>query len=67
MVTPTDVAQFTKEMDEACSDWQFHSYGHTKHAFTNPLANDETLGTVYHPVMARRAWLLMESFLNELF
>ncbi|NKB47512.1 MAG: prolyl oligopeptidase family serine peptidase [Legionellales bacterium] len=67
MVPPEQVNQFAEEMTQAHADWQIHLYGHTQHAFTNPQANDATLGTIYNKLMAKRAWLQMEHFLIEIF
>lgn len=67
MVPPDAVTALTQELSEADADWQIHIYGNTKHAFTNPQANDEALGTVYNRVAADRAWRAMENFLVEVF
>ncbi|MGB6976366.1 MAG: dienelactone hydrolase family protein [Gammaproteobacteria bacterium] len=67
MVPPDQVLAFQTEMTKAGVDWQMDIYGHTKHAFTNPLANDANLGTVYEPKVAKRAWLAMQNFLSEVF
>lgn len=61
------VIAFEEEMTRAKADWQLHSYGHTMHAFTNPLANDPKFGTVYQPDADRRSWQAMQNFLTELF
>ena len=66
MVLPEQVNSFCQEMTEAQVDWQVHSYGHTQHAFTNPLANDQTLGTIYNKEADRRSWLAMTNFLQEI-
>ncbi len=65
MVPADVVAGFYNEMDEAQADWQCHVYGGTKHAFTNPQANDHELGTVHDAVAAKRAFATMENFLRE--
>lgn len=65
MVPPDLVAGFYEEMDEAEADWQCHVYGGTKHAFTNPQANDHELGTVHDATAAKRAFATMEIFLRE--
>lgn len=67
MVTPEQVLEFQTEMTAAKADWQFHSYGRTLHAFTNPEANDQNLGTIYNSVANDRAWLTMRNFLTEIF
>ncbi|MEM9194425.1 MAG: dienelactone hydrolase family protein [Myxococcota bacterium] len=67
MADPEAFLGFAKEMNDAGVQWEAHIYGHAKHAFTNPAANDEQLGTVYHPVAAARAKTAMTTFLTELF
>ena len=67
MVTPTDVNAFCQEMTQASVDWQMHMYGHTQHAFTNPLAHDKQLGTIYNAQAARRSIRSMTDFLEDLF
>ena len=61
------VLAFQQEMTKAGADWQFHTFGHTMHAFTNPVANNPDFGTVYQPDADKRSWLAMESFLTEIF
>jgi dienelactone hydrolase len=61
------VLAFEQEMTEAGADWQLHTYGHTMHAFTNPLANDPAFGTVYQPSADQRSWIAMQNFLAEIF
>lgn len=67
MVPPEQVEAFCQEMTETKADWQVHMYGHTQHAFTNPNAHDQTLGTIYNQQAADRAWQTMNNFLKELF
>jgi dienelactone hydrolase len=67
MVPLEQVVAFQQEMTRAKADWQLHSYGRTMHAFTNPLANDPSFGTVYQPDANRRSWQSMQNFLEELF
>jgi len=67
MAQPDDLKAFAEEMTEAGADWRVHAYGNTKHAFTNPDANDHELGTVYEPQSARLAYRAMEDFLEEIF
>jgi dienelactone hydrolase len=67
MVTPEDVLTFENEMTKAKSDWQVHVYSNTKHAFTNPQANDENLGTIYNKQSAQRSYLAMQNFFTEIF
>lgn len=65
MVSPAQVNAFCEEMSKAGVDWQVHMYGLTKHAFTNPMAHDETLGTIYNPQAESRAMESALTFLEE--
>ncbi len=56
-----------KEMTEANADWQLHSYGGTYHAFTNPDANDPSLGTQFSKSANDRSWQSMKNFFAEIF
>jgi dienelactone hydrolase len=67
MGLPEQVLAFQEEMTQADVDWQFVSYGHTVHAFTNPVANNPDFGTVYQADADRRAWLSMQNFFTEIF
>jgi dienelactone hydrolase len=67
MVSDTDIKKVLHELDEANVDWQFNIYGHTMHAFTNPMAQDADKGTVYQPQAAKRSWQTMENYLIEQF
>ena len=67
MVPVEQVIAFEKEMTAAGADWQLHAYGHTQHAFTNPLADNPTFGMVYNKVADRRSWVTMQNFLTEIF
>ncbi len=67
MVTVENVQAFQSEMTQAGADWQFHTFGQTMHAFTNPLANDPDFGTVYQLAADQRSWRLLVSFLSEIF
>lgn len=67
MVSQTDIDAVQKELTEAKVDWQFHSFGHTSHAFTNPEAHDKELGLIYNETAAKRSWLMMQNFFTEVF
>lgn len=67
MVPPEQVVALAKELSEAGADWQIHAYGNTKHAFTNPAANDPGLGTVYDTTADQRSWITMQNYLAEIF
>jgi dienelactone hydrolase len=67
MVSPDEVLNFEKEMNDKNVDWQLHAYGKTMHAFTNPFANDKKFGTVYNPTASKRAFQTMYNFMGEIF
>ena len=67
MATFDDLRIFEKEMTEAQADFQIHAFGHAMHAFTNPIANDPKKGVLYDELTAKRAFLMMENFLKEIF
>lgn len=67
MASPDSVLALTRELTDLGADWQLHAYGNTLHAFSNPLANDRALGTVYDAKADRRSWTAMQNFLLELF
>ena len=67
MVPVSQVNAFQEEMTQAGADWQFHTFGNTMHAFTNPMANDPNFGTVYQIDADQRSWKLTVSFLSEIF
>lgn len=67
MVTPKAVNEFCEEMTKGKADWQVLMFGNTSHAFTNPLANDPNLGTIYNPQTARRAFAQMHMLFEEIF
>jgi dienelactone hydrolase len=67
-VTPQEVADFQKEMNDAQADWQFVSYGGAVHAFTNPQAgNDNSKGAAYNEKADKRSWEAMKAFFKEIF
>jgi dienelactone hydrolase len=67
MVPTEQVLAFQEEMTQAGADWQFLTFGHTVHAFTNPVANDPSFGTVYQADADRRSWQAMQNFFAEIF
>lgn len=67
MVSSEQIKVLQSELTVAGADWQVHSYGQTMHAFTNPVANDPSFGTVYSSVADKRSWLSMCNFLEEIF
>lgn len=70
--TPEQIAAFKKSLDDGKFDYQFIYYSGALHAFTNPdadaLAAETGLkGIGYNAAAARRSWLLMQQFFDEIF
>jgi len=63
-VTAEDIAAFGKEMDGAGADWQFVNFSGAVHCFAESDANRPP-GCLYDPRAARRAWKMMDDFLEE--
>lgn len=59
-VKPTDITNLQKELNEGNADWQFITYSHSKHTFTDPASPD------YNEIMAKRAWQHTVLFLQEI-
>jgi len=67
LVSQSDIQGIQDELTKANVDWQMNIYGQAFHAFTNPHADDQAGGMIYHPQTAKRAWLAMTNFFNEIF
>jgi dienelactone hydrolase len=65
MATPEHLVALAQELTRMKADWQIHAYGNAMHAFTNPLADNPDLGTVYQADADRRSWAAMQAFLAE--
>ena len=65
-VPPEEVAGFEAEMRAAKVDWQLVAFGNAVHSFTDPDANMPGRAQ-YNPVVAARAYALMDSFFAEVF
>ena len=67
MATPDSLAAFHAEMTSRGADWQTHVFGNTSHAFTNPKANDSSLGLQYNSIADKRTWEIVSNFTREVF
>ena len=67
LATPAEVDALAQELTAAGADWQLHGYGHTMHAFSNPVARDPVGGKAYSESADRRSWAATRYFLAELF
>lgn len=65
LATPEQTVALANELTARKADWQILAFGHTGHAFTNPLANQP--GMFYQPQTNRRAWAAMQGLLEEKF
>ena len=64
--TAPEIAGFEKEMDEAGADWQFVNFSGAVHCFALETANSPP-GCVYNERAAKRAYKMMDDFLEEVF
>lgn len=60
------IAGFQQEMNEAGADWQFVNFSGAVHCFALETANSPP-GCVYNERAARRAYRMMDGFLDEVF
>ena len=66
-VPPKEADAIMQELDDAGVDWQLLFYGTAMHAFTDPNATELEMGRKYDPVIDKRSWRVMETFLEEIF
>lgn len=65
-VSAEEIAAFGKEMDAANADWQFVNFSGAVHCFAEADAgNDPASNCRYDARAARRAWKMMDNFLEE--
>ncbi len=67
LVPKEDLIHFSNEMTQRKADWQLHIYGLTAHSFTDPQANDDSMGLHYNKTADRRSWQSTIQFLQEIF
>ena len=61
-----EITAFQQEMRDSKADWQMIYYANAVHSFTNPEAgNDNSKGTAYNAVAAKRSFEHLQLFLNE--
>lgn len=66
MVSPQDVLDFCEEMKKYQAQFQVNMYSNTMHAFTNPMANDLSFGTVYQPQTAKKSFEAAHAFFRDI-
>jgi dienelactone hydrolase len=63
---PKDLDAVWQAMEADSIPYQINIYGGAVHGFTNPESgNNPSAGVAYNPVAARRAWLEMQGFFDE--
>jgi len=67
LATPEQAVALGEELSRMGADWQLHSHGNVRHAFTNPAADASTGVTIYNDAADRRSWAAARYFLSELF
>ncbi len=67
LAPPESVLALGQELTRKGARWELIAYGHTGHAFTNPLANDPEKGLLFNPVSNARAWSRLLGFLRDAF
>jgi len=67
LVPLEDILALKTELTESEVDWQFHIFGNTVHAFTNPEVHDFSGGLSYNRSADKRSWTMMRTFFEELF
>lgn len=59
LAKPDAVVAVAEELSEHCDDWEILGFGHTPHAFTNPV------GAGYREAAANRSWRWLTSTFKE--
>lgn len=65
LVPVEDILALKTELTAADVDWQFHIFGNTVHAFTNPEVHDFKGGLSYDKSADVRSWKMMQDFFSE--
>jgi dienelactone hydrolase len=65
LVPRSDVTAFWAEMDGVAADWQFMSFAHVEHGFTNPLTPARTANPAYDPRADRQSWTALTGLIDD--
>ena len=65
MAKPEDVVALGNELTAVGADWRIDAFGGAKHAFMNEQANAPAMGLQYNATVAKRAWISLGNFLEE--
>lgn len=67
-VPEADIKAIQNEFRTAKADWQMTYYANAVHAFTHKDAgNDNSRGAAYNEKAAKRSWIAMQDFFDEIF
>lgn len=64
-IPPEQISEFMQEMNNANADWTFVTFGHTKHAFTDPDAHKiggPEMGREFNAQSTERMWQTVKNF-----
>lgn len=67
LVSQQDIDKMKKELTDQKIDWQFHIFGNTVHAFTNPDVHRFQEGLCYDAKADKRSSKMMHNFFEEVF
>jgi len=67
LAPPESVVALGQELTRKGARWELVAYGHTGHAFTNPMARDASKGLYYSPEADAKAWARMLGFFKAAF
>ncbi len=67
LAPPETVVALGQELTRKQARWELVAFGHTGHAFTNPMADGTTKGLRYNPEASALAWERMLAFLKSAF
>ncbi|CRX38077.1 dienelactone hydrolase family protein [Estrella lausannensis] len=66
LVTQQDIDGLKREFTQSAIDWQFHIFGNTVHAFTNPAVDNFKEGLCFDAKANKRSWKMMFDFFEEI-
>lgn len=65
LVPRSDVTAFWEEMDGVAADWQFMSFAHVEHGFTNPLTPAREPNPAYNRLADRQSWAALMGLIDD--
>lgn len=67
LAPPESVVALARELTRKQAPWELVAFGHTGHAFTNPMADGTVKGLAFNADASERAWERMCAFLRAAF